>query len=335
MKNIIGRIKTSIQNARTWIEKRFFKNYPGKKTVNLAGISAVGLPVTIGLAFAWTYFSSPNDSSRLVKSTESVRERLAKTAEGKVALPPVKGISNEVPAREEREKPKVAARTRPSNINYRAKQVIERADYSDPSTTLPRGTAFIGRLLTSIDTRSHSSLTKIELPYGGSFQGNEILPRGSVLFATANYDGNGEKVFLDVQSGIYPDGEQFQVRAQVLTAKDYSPGIEGDYHGTFTNRVASNLGLTFVSGLTDVLQDKESLGGGGAFQASPITPKPTLKNGLLAGVSKVTDSEAQRMAQELAGQKPFVTVESGKELIVSLLERFVKGNNFEPGQKGK
>ena len=160
-----------------------------------------------------------------------------------------------------------------------------------------------------------------------------LLPEGTVLFAVTGYDGTGEKVFLDIQSGLYPDGQEFKIRGQALSAKDYSPGIEGDYHGTFSNRVAGQLALSFISGLTDTLQDRESLGNGTAFSASGTAPKPSVKNGLLNGASKVTSLEADRMAKEYAAQKAFVTIDTGKELIVSLLERFVKGSRVESGQK--
>jgi hypothetical protein len=321
MKTLIARFK----NLKAKITKSFIIAFPGKNTFNIKVFGLVIVPLALLFGIAYAFIAKPDDTSRLASSAESIRDKLQKKVEGVAkAKETLKGISNQQEDKAKKTQDDGHGVRRMSQINYRAKQVLERPDYSDPNNTLPTGTELIGRLATSIDTRELGSIIKIELPYGGSFQGNELVPRGSTLFAGVKYDGNGEKVFLDVQSGVYPDGSEFKIRAQALSARDFSPGIAGDYHGTFSNRVAANLGLAFVSGLTDAMTEKESLGGGSAFSSAPVHAKPTLKNGLLAGVSKVTDTEAQRMANELAGQKSYVTVDSGKELIVSLLERFVK-----------
>lgn len=309
-------MKNHLWKAWQKVAGLFITKFPGKNTVNALIGGAVAITISVSLILVYSLFSEPYDSSRLGTSHESIRDQLSKSSGVSVQLP--KSMSDQAPSKED--KPRVAETRKSFQINYRAKQVIERSDFSGPF--LPVGTEFIGRLMTSIDTRELGT-TKIELPYGGSFQGNELLPRGSILFATVRYDGNGEKVFLDIQSGTYPNGEEFKIRGEILSARDFSPGISGDYHGTFSSRVASQLGLNFVTGLSDTLQEKEALGSGG-FSGGTITTKPTLKNGLLAGVSKVTGIEAQRMASELSGQKPYVTIESGKELIVRLLEKFVK-----------
>lgn len=337
MKNALQSVAAFFASVLQGLRRKFTTHFPGKSTINARAMAVWGAPIILVAVIIYSFLASPDDTSRLTKTAERIDDKLTKTADVAKAKDFVKGIAKEAPAPDQHEQRQRSAgqTNRVAKINYRAKQVIERGDYSDPNYTLPTGTEFVGRLVTSIDTRNAASLTKIELPFGGSFQGNELIPRGSVLFATTNYDGNGEKIFLDIQSGQLPDGQEFRLRAQALSSKDFSPGLAGDYHGTLTNRVASNLGLSFVSSLTDTLIEKESIGTAGAFSASPVAPKPTVRNGVLSGLSKVTDMESKTMAQELASQKPFVTVDSGKELIVSLLERFVKGGQYESGQKGK
>ena len=310
----LKKIRDVFRKAMEPIARLFFTKFPTKTSVNIlvGGIVIASIPLLIFVVYS--FFGSPEDTSRLGTSRVSIRDKFPKGTR-EVILP--KSVLAHAPPEEHHSA--AAGGRKHMQINYRAKQVIERTDFSGPA--LPMGTEFIGRLMTAIDTRDAASFIKIEVPYGGSFQGNELLPKNSILFAVVRYDGNGEKVFLDIQSGTYPNGQQFKIRGQALDAKDFSPGIRGDFHGMLSNRVAGELGLNFVTGLTDTLQEKESLGGGG-FAPGSVTAKPTLKNGFLVGVSKVTDSEAQRMSSELSGQKPYITIEEGKELIVSLQERF-------------
>ncbi|MDX1470829.1 MAG: hypothetical protein R3213_04980, partial [Flavobacteriaceae bacterium] len=87
-----------------------------------------------------------------------------------------------------------------------------------------------------------------------------------------------------------------------------------DYHGTATVRIATTLGLSMVSGMTEVLTEKQALGESGA-----VTPKATMKNAFYHGVSKVSEMEANRQAGELSNEKAYVTVDAGSDLIVSLI----------------
>ena len=107
---------------------------------------------------------------------------------------------------------------------------------------------------------------------------------------------------------------EFEINAQALNPQDYSTGIFGDYHGTATVRIATTLGLSMVSGMTEVLTEKQALGESGA-----VTPKATMKNAFYHGVSKVSEMEANRQAGELSNEKAYVTVDAGSDLIVSLI----------------
>ena len=87
-------------------------------------------------------------------------------------------------------------------------------------------------------------------------------------------------------------------------------------------RVASSLGLTLVAGMSDVLTERESLGGGGILPGS-ITPKATMRNALYHGVSEVARSEATRQAEAIGQEQEYVTVDAGTDLIVSLTKAYV------------
>ena len=214
--------------------------------------------------------------------------------------------------------PRKPMQRRPSPpLNYRAKQVLSRDDPTEEGRRLPTGTNLIGQTLTPIDTRETGRTIKVLLPYGGSFKGENILPKNTVLLGKVRYGGQGSRVSVDFERAIFPAGLEVAVNAHALNPKDYSTGIEGDHHGTTGTRVATTLGLSVVSGMTDVLTSREVLG-----QYGTATPKSTMKNAILQGTSRAADMEASRQAREAERGKDYVTVAAGADVIVSLVSPF-------------
>lgn len=208
-------------------------------------------------------------------------------------------------------------------INYRAKQVLVSEGAFDPARAIPMGTNLIGKMLTTIDTRQADQLVKVLLPYGGRFSAGGEIPKNSIVFGQVSYGGKGKKVFIKFSKGVFPEGKEFSMEAQALSSGDYSPGVSGSFHGNADMRVASTLGLTMVAGMSDVLTEKESLGGGG-FMPGSVTPKSTMKNAVMHGVSQVAQDEATRQAQAIGEEQEYVTVDAGTDLIVSLTKAYVE-----------
>lgn len=207
-------------------------------------------------------------------------------------------------------------------LNYKAQQVIL-GESADLARTMPMGTNLIGKSLTTIDTRDSAQLVKVLLPYGGRASAGGELPKNAVLFGQITYDGKGEKIFLKFTKGVLPSGQEFQLEAQALSPGDYSPGLAGHFHGNADTRVASSLGLTMLAGMSDVLTEKESLGGGGLMPGS-VMAKSTMKNALMHGVSQVAQDESTRQAQAIGQEPQYVTVDAGTDLIVSITKAYTE-----------
>lgn len=215
-----------------------------------------------------------------------------------------------------------AARTGSSKVNYKAQQVFVSDGGFDPSRTMPMGTNLIGKTLTTIDTRESSQLVKVLLPYGGRASAGGELPKATILFGQIANNGKGKKVFVKFNKGVLPSGEEIQIEGQALNPEDYSPGFIGQFHGNADMHIASTLGLTMVAGVTDVLTEKESIGGGGLLPGS-VTPKATMKNAMLHGASQVAQSEANRQAESIGHEEEYVTVDAGSDVIVSLTKAYI------------
>ena len=160
------------------------------------------------------------------------------------------------------------------------------------------------------------------LPYDAKNKsGEKILPKGSILIGEPSYSGQGNRVFISFTKAVLTNGNEIDLHAQALSSKDYSAGIEGKFHSNTVNRVGSVLGLSMISGTTEVLVEKESLGEG-----QTPTPKSTIKNGLINGLSKIANMEANIQAKKLAEKPEYVTIEAGSDLIIGFFS-FTKGGN--------
>lgn len=273
-------------------------------------------------------FGDEKDSSVIIETIEPIKVSI-----GEMDSQPMSGtVSGLLHSSQRKEQEKLARsaprRERPrlvTQVEYRAPQVIKRKVEEGLSHGLPLGTNLVGKLLTTIDTRETNQLYKVLLPYGGRDKNGGEVPKNTILFGKVNYPGKGKKVFIQFSKALLPNGREVGLNAQALNSKDYSPGLVGEYHGRTTERIVSTLGLTMVSAMTDTLTEREAIGGGignGAFMAMEATPKATAKNALLQGVSRVSEMEAQRRAQDLSDQQEFVTVPAGQELIVNLVATY-------------
>jgi hypothetical protein len=199
-------------------------------------------------------------------------------------------------------------------IRYKGKQVI---GPDANAQKIPSGASFVGKLLTSIDTRSQQRV-HVMLPYGGSHKsGGGSLPSETILMGQFSYSGEGERVFILFNRAVLPDGQEIAIQAQALSSKDYRVGVIGDYHGNKGSQMASVIGLSMVSGISEVMVEKQGLG-----QSFNVAPKSTLKNGIYNGVAKVTETEANDQAIQLTQTPKYVTIDSGADVIISLGESF-------------
>lgn len=203
-----------------------------------------------------------------------------------------------------------------AKVNFAANQIISRDDAKNIAQSLTPGMNLIGKLINTIDTRIPNTIVKVLLPYGSGANSGGILPPKTVVFGRLQYGGSGERIFILFNKGMLPTKETFPLNAQALNAKDYSPGLIGDYYDKTDVRLATTMGLTMVSQMTDVLAEKEALGADG-FN---VAVKPTMKNAIYKGVSKVTEDESQRQAEKLNALPEYAKVNEGTELIVNIME---------------
>lgn len=304
-----------IKKIRLKLGSFIFIEEGGKKIINRKRFSVMAL-VFSGVGVAWQVIPpllrSEIPQSSITKSDSSLIKGSSKSSISSTSIesnPNMGGVVDELPKQKT-----IVVYRRGKPIRYKGKQVIGPDAISQ---RIPSGANFVGKLLTSIDTRSQQRV-HVMLPFGGSHKsGGGSLPPETILMGQFNYPGQGERVFIAFTKAILPDGQEIAIQAQALSSKDYRSGMIGDYHSNKGSQMASVLGLSMISGVSEVMVEKQGLG-----QSFNVTPKSTLKNGIYNGVAKVTEMEAGNQANQLAETPKFVTIDSGSDVIISLGESF-------------
>jgi len=200
-----------------------------------------------------------------------------------------------------------------SNLKLSAKQVLLRENMGIGNGFFA-GSNFLGELQSSIDTRDTTQVVRVALPYGAkSKDGSSELAKGTLLLGQVNYSGQGEKVFIQFQQAVLPDGKSLKISAQALDPKDYSTGLTGEIQSQARSRTMAVMGFSALSAMGNVLTEKEALG---QYQ---VEAKANMKNAMLSGVSRAAEIEANRL-QEKTNAEDYVTVDAGAMVVISLIQ---------------
>ncbi len=311
--------------VKSFCDEKFFKKYFGKKTINLAASMKWGFSLFLILMTGLSLFMSPEeDSSSYSTSYIKAKSKESEGVDGvKIVTPirPLKGTSSRKQNRisGDESAPRQLKRGAHSAIKYAGKQVLVRSS-SQGDRALPVGTNLIGKLLSSVDTRQSEKFVRVLLPYGGKFKNRVGIPKNTVLLGQVSYPSRGKRVYLNFHTGVLPNGEEIKVAGAAMDAKDFSPGLIGNYNSAFSGRAGATLGFSFVAGASEVLQEKEALG-----QGHFVSKKATLNNALLNGVSEFAKTEGAFQLEEARSETGFVTLNQGKELIITLTKTFKNG----------
>ncbi|MBY0384101.1 hypothetical protein K2X05_02990 [bacterium] len=293
----------------------FFQKESGEKTVidkkKLGIFVVVFLVVLVCSWFIWTCFT--NDTSVFIKTTAKAKEQ-ARSDDEKPSQENNEGtVGNSQFLGNVPKSIKPTRRAVKPIIKYKASQIIDlSSDESSGEKQNARGTVLRVRLLTSVDTREPSQICKAMV----LDRSMPSLPAKSLLFGSAIM-GTSRRVIINFDHALLPTGEELAIKAQAIDSKTNLIGVSGDYHGKLGTRAIGTMGLNMVSGMSEVLAQKESLGG---IQGQ-VAVKSSLKNAFYNGIAKTAESEAGRQAEQLNQEPEYVLLKNGTEFSIQLLEK--------------
>lgn len=173
-----------------------------------------------------------------------------------------------------------------------------------PKIPIPPGTVAKGKLLSG----ASNGPVRAELTEPLQVSGETLLPPGAILLGTGT--STEERLLIRFNRLIFQDGTYQSVQAQVFDTDDKLPGLRGSLLGNRAMKLVGSIGLNFVGGLSEGLQETEVRGG------VPFRPS-TLKNALLNGASRAAIEESRDQMSQLRNAQPIVQVDAGKEILVS------------------
>lgn len=138
-------------------------------------------------------------------------------------------------------------------------------------------------------------------------QGELILQSGSILVGQAQ--STEDKLVIRYNSIVFKDGTFEGIQAQAADLETKTMGLKGSRLSRYAMKYAASVGLNFVSGISQGLQEKETMG-------QQVVSKSNMKNALLNGASQSALEMANESMSEYKGKLPPIQVPAETEFWV-------------------
>lgn len=168
---------------------------------------------------------------------------------------------------------------------------------------IPPGSEVRAKLLTG----ASNGLVRVELLESLKIKGETFVVAGETLIGQGQ--STDDRLYIRFNQLIHKDGSFETIQAQAADAEDKIAGLKGSTVSRYAMKYGAAVGLNFVGGMTEVLQDKTTVG-------QQAVSTPTAKNALLNGAGRAAIEMANDTMTNLRNQPPAIKVESGAEIIV-------------------
>lgn len=184
-------------------------------------------------------------------------------------------------------------------VHYAGLQSVERPR----AAHVPPG-SLVRAVLTS---GASNGPVRAELKEGLEVNGETLIPEGAALLGTGQ--STDSRLLVHFTTVVYPNGQVESIEAAALDSKDKIAGLKGSKVGRYAVKLGAAVGLNFVSGMAEGLQEKEAVG-------QQVINRADAKNALLTGASHASLDLANETMTDLKNQPPVIEVEAGKEILV-------------------
>lgn len=138
-------------------------------------------------------------------------------------------------------------------------------------------------------------------------QGETLIPVGATLLGSGQ--STEERLMVRFTQVVFKDGSFENIQAQAADAEDKTVGLRGSRVGKYAMKYATAIGLNFVGGMAEGLQDRQIVG-------QQVVTKPTAQNALLNGASKATLEMANETMTDLKNTAPIIQISAGQKIFV-------------------
>jgi hypothetical protein len=168
---------------------------------------------------------------------------------------------------------------------------------------IPPGTLVRAELVTGASNGAVKAVLKDDVRVNGETlieAGSTILGRGS---------STEDRLFVAFTKVLHKDGDTSQVAAEAADSSDKTMGLKGSKVASRAIKLAANVGLKFLSGASQALQETEG-------QYGATIRKPTMRNAVLNGTAEAALEESNQIASEYKNSAPVIEVKAGTEFFL-------------------
>lgn len=290
-----AKVEISIEekNNSRWGIGAFFKQDGMKKTLNSKKFIAVLAAIFI-FSNVIMLFQDSKSKSKPQKNVE-----VPQNIQSNGGSFSIQGIIDKVGRHDAQ--PKSASRS--IKIGTFGPQVISRPRIS----IIPPGTFAKARLVTG----ASNNLVRAELIENLVVNNETVGPEGAILLG--NGSSTDERLFIKFSKIIYKDGSSDAISAQACDFDDKIAGLKGSKISHQVAKMTGGIGLGFLGGLSEGLQDTE-------VQNGVVLTQPSLKNALLKGTATAALDQSRQLITELKDKQPIIEVKAGTEIYVIFSE---------------
>ncbi len=157
-----------------------------------------------------------------------------------------------------------------------------------------------------------NGLVKAALLEPLSFNGDEILPAGITFLGEGS--STEERLNIRFTKVVFKDGTIQQVDAVAMDKEDNLVGLRGSKVSKYASLLAGSAGLSFLSGVTEGLQERQVKGG-------IEIPKSDLRNAALRGIQVASVEQSKEIISKWKESKTIISVPVETEILI-----FFSGN---------
>jgi hypothetical protein len=211
----------------------------------------------------------------------------------------INSVQNVEIARAENAAAKKANQSKGRAIQFSGPQVVTRPNLGK----IPPGLMAKAKLISG----ASNGMVRAELTEDLRFNGETLVEAGTILVGTGS--STEERLFIKFDQMVSKEGAVSQISAQACDSSDQIVGLKGSKLGNRAWKMAGSIGLGFVGGLSEGLQDVHGENG-------VEVQAPTLKNALLRGTAQAALDQSREMIAESRDKQPVIEVKSGTEILI-------------------
>ncbi|MBI4402588.1 MAG: TrbI/VirB10 family protein [Deltaproteobacteria bacterium] len=137
--------------------------------------------------------------------------------------------------------------------------------------------------------------------------GDVFIDTGSTLLGQGS--STEERLFVSFNQVVFKDGSFGQIQAQACDESDKIVGLKGSKLGNKGINIAGSIGLGFLGGFSEGLQDTRG------EQGATVRP-PSLKNALLNATATTALEQSQNLMSDLKNRQPLIEVPANTDICI-------------------